>query len=304
MPLSLIKYITEPWRIIVAFDQHVWSIVPDTIYIKALFRIHFGRKLNLNSPKTYCEKLQWLKIFDKNPIYGEMTDKYLVRNYLSSRACNNYLVPLLKVYDSVDEISFEELPNRFVLKCTHDSGSVIIVKDKTKLDYEETKMKLSKALHRDFWRRGRESAYSHHGKARIIAEKYIYEEENISEKPDYKFFCFGGLVKFFQVNVGRTTEDGVKVCFFDRNKKTMDIHEAAGYASAEIIELPSNIDEMIELAERLSAGIPHVRVDLLEYKGIIYFSEFTFYHCGGFFSFQPDKWDAIIGDWLHLPPKK
>ena len=301
MIMDIIKYIREPWRILVAFDMHVWSIVPDEMYLKAYCRSVSGQRLDLKKPVTYCEKLNWLKLHDKNPLYGIMVDKIAVRKYISELYGDEYLVPLLGIYDSADEIDFSKLPNRFVLKCSHDSGSAVICKSKNELDYESVRKKLNNALKVNFGRKSRETPYSFITERRIIAEKYIYDDDDISIKPDYKFFCFNGVVKMFQVNIGRTSESGVRVNFYDRDKKTLSIIEAEGYGKTDDVILPSNIDNMIELAELFSKGIPHVRVDFLTNGEKIYFSEFTFYHCGGFYPFSPDKWNYIIGNWITLP---
>ena len=299
--MNIIQYLKEPWKAVVAFDSHILSIVPDELYLKCYCRAVSGQKLNLKNPTTYCEKLNWLKIHDRNPIYGRMVDKLEVRKYITERFGDKYLVPLLAIYDNVEEIDFSKLPDRFVLKCTHDSGSAIICKSKKDLSVEQTQDKLRKALHRNFGRQSRETPYSFIKQRKIIAEEYIYGDEDIIDKPDYKFFCFNGQVKMFQANSGRTSLSGTKTNFYDRDKKKMDIVEATGYSTSDSIVLPDTIDKMIELSELFSEGIPHVRVDFMTNGQKIYFSEFTFYHCGGFYPFSPDIWNTIIGNWLILP---
>lgn len=299
--MKVIDYIREPWKALVAFDIHIASIIPDELYLKSYCRAVSGQKLNLKNPVTYCEKLNWLKLHDRNPLYGQMVDKLAVREYVSKKYGSDYLVPLLAVYDKAEDIDFNKLPEKFVLKCTHDSGSVIICKAKNEIDEESIRRRLNDALKLDFGRKSRETPYSLIKQRKIIAEKYIYDDEDIADKPDFKFFCFDGKVKMFQINIGRTSEAGTRTDFFDRDKKPLDIIEATGYEKSGLILLPPTIDRMINAAERFSEGIPHVRVDFLTNKEKIYFSEFTFYHCGGFFPFFPDKWNTIVGNWINLP---
>lgn len=301
---KVLEYIFQPWRMVTAFDIHVASIIPDALYIKSYYRtLNNGAILDLDHPRTYCEKLNWLKLHDKNPIYGQMTDKLEVRKYLKAKYpwMGEHLIPLLAVYNNADEIDFSSLPARFVMKCTHDSGSVIICKDKEKLNQQEVRDKLKLAINRKYWRHRRETAYSQCNSPKILIEKYIYDSEDIADQPDYKFFCFDGKVKIFQSNVGRTRLK-IGVCYYDENKRPIDIIENDPHCVKAIpIELPQVVDKMIEMSEQLSNGIPQVRVDFLLNKEKIYFSEFTFYHCGGMAPFIPDRWNYILGDWIKLP---
>lgn len=273
--------------------------LPDEIYIQLNYFAHFKRFANLKIPVTYNEKLNWLKLHDHNPLYTTLVDKYEVKKYVKKVIGGGYTVPTLGVWDSVDEIDFEKLPDQFVLKCTHDSEGLVICKDKTQLDIETAKEKLRQCQKQNFFYIGREWPYKH-VKPRIIAEKYI--EDHIDEElRDYKFFCFDGEPKVMFIASERS-KGSTKFDYFDLEFNHLDIMQK--YPNADTRRRkPVCFDEMIELAKVLSKGFPHVRVDFYEVDGKIYFGELTFYHFSGFMPFRPSHWDRTFGDWIKLPSK-
>lgn len=275
------------------------GIIPDKTYLRLLYRIKTGRVLHLDDPRTYSEKINWMKVYDRNPLYTQLADKLEVRDYVKKRVGEEYLFPLLGVWNSFEEIDFDKLPERFVLKCTHDFGSVVIVNDKDTIDISEIKKRINGELKFNFYYRGREWAYKDI-KPRIIAEKNMQEGE--TRLVDYKFFCFGGRVKYIFVAQGRDVD--LRFDFFDRDYNHLDIVNC--YPNADTVpDKPKCIDEMIEVAEKLSSGINNVRVDLYEIAGRVYFSEMTFYHKGGMGAFEPYEADLMIGkDFLQIPYEK
>lgn len=267
----------------------VLGIIPDGLYLRFLYRIKTGRTLHLKNPKTYSEKLNWLKIYDRNPLYTKLVDKYEVRDFVKERIGEEYLFPLLGVWDRFDDIDFTALPDRFVLKCTHDFGSVVIVNDKESFDKEAAKVTINNELKYNFFYRGREWAYKN-VKPRIIAEQNM--QTGSTRLIDYKFFCFGGKVKYMFVATGRGAD--LRFDFFDRNYNHLPVKN--GVPNADITPpKPDHYDEMVEIAERLASGINNVRVDLYNLGGQIYFSEMTFYHNGGMVAFEPYEIDVELG---------
>lgn len=269
--------------------------MPDELYIQLNYFGHFHKFANLKNPQTYNEKLNWLKLHDRNPIYTKLVDKYEVKPIIAEIIGNEYIIPTLGVWDFFDEIDFDYLPNQFVLKCTHDSEGVVVVKDKNKLDKAMAREKLENALNKNFYYIGREWPYKDI-KPRIIAEKYM-EDITDGELRDYKFFCFGGEPKALFVATDRAI-DNVKFDFFDLDYTHLDIKQK--YPNAGNVRKPVTFDKMIELSRIISKGYPHVRIDFYEVNGKLYFGEFTLYHFSGFMPFQPSEWDKVFGDWLVL----
>ena len=277
--------------------KYFLRFLPDKFYIKLYYRAVFKKKIDLENPKTFNEKLQWLKFNDRNPLYTKLVDKYEVREYIKEKIGEKYLVPIYGVWDKFDEIDFEKLPNQFVLKCTHDSGGIVICKDKSKLDLKEAKKKINKALKRNFFYIGREWPYKN-VKPRIIAEEYL-QEENDDDLYDYKFMCFNGKVKCSFICSGRNSKDGLSVDFYDINWKKMPVERKYKNSKKEF-KKPKDYEQMIALSEELSKDIPFVRVDFYEVNGKIYFGELTFYPGSGFEKFNPQKYDELLGSWLEL----
>ncbi len=271
--------------------------VSDEEYLRQIYRFRMGKDLNLDNPKTFNEKLQWLKLHDRKPEYTTMVDKYEVKKYVADIIGEEYIIPTLGVWDNVGDIEFDKLPNQFVLKCTHDSGSIVICKDKSKLDFEEAKKKLKKGLDRNLFWYGREWPYKD-VKPRIIAEPYM-EDGKAHELIDYKFMCFNGVVKCSFTCSERFTESGLKVTFFDKDWNVMPF-ERHYPASKNPPKKPINYDKMIQFSEKLSKGILFVRVDFYEINGQLFFGELTFYPGSGFEEFTPEEWDYKLGDFLKL----
>lgn len=277
--------------------KYAMRIIPDRAYIQMYYFAHFKKFCNLKNPKTYNEKLNWLKLHDKNPIYTRIVDKFEAKEYVKNIIGDQYIIPTLGVWDNFDDIDFDELPQQFVLKCTHDSEGLVIVKDKDKLDKKMAKNKIESALKQNFFYIGREWPYKN-VKPRIIAEKYM-EDHIDGELRDYKFFCFDGEPKAMFVASDRAS-DNVKFDYFDLNFNHLDIKQKYPHAE-QPLRKPVTFEKMIELSKVLSKGFPHVRVDFYEVDGQLYFGELTFYHFSGFMPFEPNKWDKIFGDWIKLP---
>lgn len=273
---------------------------PDKIYLKLTYYSRIKRSLNFNNPISFNAKLQWLKIYDRNSMYTKLCDKYEVREYIGRKLGEQYLIPLLGVYNNFSEINFEELPDRFVLKCTHDSGGVIICKDKSQFNIEDAKKKMNRWLKRNYYYSTREWPYKNI-KPRIICEQYMVDESG-TELKDYKLMCFNGKVKCSFVCLNRNSKKGLNVDFYDMDWKLMPF-ERHYHNSGRIIPKPKNFDKMIKIAEELSKDIPFVRVDLYEINGQVYFGELTLYPGSGFQEFTPESYDYLLGSWLELPNK-
>ena len=300
---SISKLLKNPARVIFVLDRlGVSKLIPDKLYIKIKYRASMGMKINLKNPETYNEKLQWMKLFDRNPLYVTLVDKHDVKPYVAERIGQEYIIPTLGVWDRVEDIDFDALPNQFVLKCTHDSGGLVICKDKSKLNIEEAKQKLNKSLKHNFFYVGREWPYKN-VKPRILAEAYM-EDTATAELRDYKFFCFDGVVKAMFVATERQKEgEEVKFDFYDAEYNHLPFRQ--GHPNAkEPTAKPETYEKMRVLAEKLSQGLPQVRVDLYEVNGKNYFGEMTFFHHNGFVPFEPEEWDYTFGSWIKLPENK
>lgn len=282
-------------------DQHLNDkfkcILDDAEYISRQFECQLGYRPNLDSPQTFNEKLQWLKLHDRNPEYTKLVDKYEVKKYIADKIGNQYVVPTLGIYDSFDEIDFNKLPTRFVLKCTHDSGSVVLCKDKAEFDRKTAREKLQRALKRNFYWFGREWPYKN-VKPRIIAESFLHglAEEGFI---DYKFLCMEGKVMMVFTCSERWSPEGLCVNFYDRYWNPMPF-ERHYHRRKKEIEKPDEYDEMITLAETLSEGIKFVRVDFYVVGGHIYVGEMTFYPGNGVEEFTPEEWDYKLGEMIKL----
>lgn len=293
--------IKNPWKLFyLAAAQGHFSWMPDEFYLKCLYRGRIGKKLNLENPKTFNEKLQWLKMYNHRPEYTMMVDKYLVRDYIARKLGEEYLIPLLGVWDNPEEIDFDILPNQFVLKCNHNSGlGMCICKDKSSLDVNDVRKKLKDGLNQDYYLFNREWPYKDVTR-KIICEQYM--DDGSGELKDYKFMCFNGEVKCSFVCSDRFSEEGLKVTFYDTNWNMMPFERHYPRASKPI-EKPKSYDEMIQMARILSENIPFVRVDFYEINGRPYFGELTFFPGSGNEEFSPEEWDTTLGSWITLPQK-
>jgi hypothetical protein len=281
--------------------RNPYKVKNDELFMRARWYFEMPFKLDLRHPKRYNEKLQWLKLHDHNPLYSKMVDKYEAKKYVADIIGEEYIIPTLGVWNSVEEIDWDSLPSQFVLKCTHDSGGLVICKDKTQLDIEKAKTKIKRSLETDYFALGREWAYKN-VPHRVIAEKYM-EDTKTKELRDYKFFCFEGVVRALFVATDRQNRSEPYFDFFDENYNHLDLKH--GHENAPTIpEKPLSFNKMKELAEKLSKGLIHVRVDFYEIDGKPYFGELTLYHHNGIVPFRPDEWDYTFGSWLKLPIDK
>jgi len=281
------------------FINRASILLPDKLFLKMKFRYHTGKKLNLKNPKTFNEKLQWLKLHDRRPEYVTYVDKYAVRDYIKDTIGEEYLIPLIGVYNSVDDINWSQLPNQFVLKCTHGSSSNIICTDKRKLNIKDAKSKLKKWMNKNWFWYGREWPYKN-VKPRIICEKYMVDESG-KELKDYKFMCFNGEVKCIFVCTNRNFPTGMNIDIYDINWNLMPFGRPDHPGTGVKIPRPRNFDKMVKYAEKLARNIPFIRIDYYEVNGHLYFGELTFYPASGFAKFVPESYDYLLGSWLKLP---
>lgn len=272
--------------------------MPDEMYLKLRFWVNIGKRLNLKNPQTFNEKLQWLKLYDRNSEYTKMVDKYEVREYIKEKIGEEYLIPLLGVWDKFDDINFDLLPNQFVLKCTHDSGGLIICKDKSQLDIKAARKKINKCLKRNFYYLTREWPYKN-VRPRIVAEKFMVDESGKTPR-DYKVHNFNGEPEFVLVCDGRFDKNGMKEDFYDVRWKHMDIKRPGNKNSEILHKKPQNFEKMLSYSKFLSKGIPFVRNDFYEIEGKIYFGEITFFPASGFKNFEPEEWDFKFGKMIKL----
>lgn len=274
----------------------------DEKLIRKMYRTYFGREIDLENPKTFNEKQQWLKLNDRKPEYTQMVDKYEAKKYVADRIGEEYIIPTYGVWDSFDEIDFDVLPDQFVLKCTHDSGGLVIVRDKTKLDKKAAKAKIERSLKHNYFYHGREWPYKN-VRPRILAEAYMQDGEN-RDLRDYKFYCFDGVPRFLYISEGLEDHKTARISFVTCNWEFAS-YERSDYRPFDTLpKKPEKFDDMLNLAARLSSGHAFLRVDLYQINGKIYFSELTFSPCGGFMPFKDPQSDLEIGEMLKLPQKK
>ena len=289
----IVDYLKHPSNIFLGLDRKKLLKLNDEIFLKLSYKDMTNKKLDLKKPKSFNEKLQWLKLHDRKDIYTTMVDKYEVKNYVSNIIDKEYIIPTIGVYDKFDDIDFNKLPNQFIMKCTHDSGGLVICKKKTIFDITSAKKKINKSLKRNFYYVGREWPYKN-VKPKIIVEKYMGNDLN-----DYKLFCFNGKPQFTLVCSERFNSNGMCKSFYDNDWNLMNIKEG-NHNNDNNIKKPINFEKMKELAEKLSANIPFLRVDFYEIDNKIYFGELTFYPNGGYEKFDPEEWDYKIGNLINL----
>ena len=294
---KIFELIKHPVFILYYLDKFRIITLSDEKYLKILFHKIFRTKLNLDNPKLFNEKLQWLKLHDRKDNYTIMVDKYLAKKYVSDIIGEDYIIPTLGVYNNFDEINFDYLPNQFVMKCTHDSGGLVICNDKNQLDIKKTKKTINKSLHQNYFYAGREWPYKN-VKPRIIIEQYMVDSKS-GELRDYKFFCFNGEVKCFKIDFDRFTEH--RANYYDKSGKLLYFGEVICPPDYNRdLDMPFNLNKMIEFAEKLSKNIPFLRVDFYEIDNKIYFGELTFYPASGFGMFTDQAWDYKLGDMINL----
>lgn len=280
-------------RKLLAMGTFRW--LPDKPYLKLIYYAHFGKKLDLNHPKSFNEKLQWLKLYDRNPEYTKMVDKYEAKQYVKEKIGEEYIIPTLGVWDDPEQIDFDTLPQQFVLKCTHDSGGLVICRDKSSLNIEEAKKKLKKRLKFQYYNWGREWPYKNI-KPRIIAEAFM-EDGSGTGLNDYKVMCFEGEPKIIQVHRGRFTTHTQD--FYDTQWQKLEITQE--FPASEIpMEKPEFLGEMLTLSKKLAQNLHQIRVDWYYTKNHLYFGEMTFFDGSGFDGFEPDEYDALLGSWIKI----
>ncbi len=297
--LEKIKVIIKDpvWIVTKMASMNMLSWISDKKYLSFLFRVRCHQKMNWENPQTFNEKMQWLKIYDRKDIYTTMVDKYEAKRYVVDLVGEQYVIPTIGVWDKVDEINFDELPNEFVLKCTHDSGGLIICKDKSRLNLREVRKKLNKCLKRNYYWTTREWPYKN-VKRRIIAEKFMVDETE-AVLPVYKFFCFDGEPTIIQT-IKNDKMKNETIDYFDSAWNRLDMRQ--NFPNSEIpLEKPANLDEMLALAKQLSVNKKgFIRVDLYSINGAIYFSEYTFFSDTGLAVFSPANWDIELGKLIDI----
>lgn len=296
--MSIIKKF-KPKNIILSMMYRGYlSFLPDSLFLKLKYRLIFSKKLDLNNPQSFNEKIQWLKLHDRKDIYTTMVDKYLVKDYVKNIIGEEYIIPTYGVYQNFDDINFSELPNQFVIKCNHDSASVIVCKDKSTFDIKEARKKINKCLKSNFYTYSREWVYKN-VKPLIIVEKYI-DPVHDEYMQDYKFFCFNGKPEFIYLSRGMDKHEHATMCFYDTEFNMIPI-KRKDYKWADLKpKKPKNYKKMLEIVSKLSEGMCHLRVDLYNVDGAIYFGEITFYTSGGFIQFENEEDDIMLGSYIDL----
>lgn len=291
----------NPRHFLAAILFRTGGCLPDELYLKWIFYLETGNKLNLDNPQRYNEKLQWLKLYDHNPLYTILADKYKVKEVVREKIGTEHVAKCYGVWDKAEDIEWDKLPEQFVLKTTHDGGNngVFIVKDKSTIDKQQLSRRISLSLRRNVFLLGREWPYRDIPR-RVFAEEYL--EDETGELRDYKFFCFDGVVKYLYIATERQSGGEVKFNYFDTDFNDLGIVQYHPMSDKKI-EKPAMFEQMKVIAAKLSKGIQAVRVDLYEVNKKVYFGEYTFFHLGGFTNFHPDKWDYIFGDNIQLPAK-
>lgn len=260
-----------------------------------MFPLYTGYKLDLNNPQTFNEKLQWLKLHYRKPEFAKMVDKAEAKKYVAGIIGDDHIIPTIAVYNNTEEIDFDALPDQFVLKCTHDSGNIIICKNKSLLNRSQIIKQFKKALKYNYYNFGREWVYKE-VKPRIIAEKYMTDSGE--ELKDYKIFCFGGEPKIIEIDYNRFKNHKRQLFTIDWNR----IDATCMYPSdATVFEKPALLNEMLDYARKLSKGHPFLRTDFYIINNKVYFGELTFYHQCGYAPIEPFKYDLEMGSWIQLP---
>lgn len=303
--LPIIDYLRHPNLFALTLLSHFGQWLPDNIYLRIMFPLKIGYKLNLKSPKTFSEKIQWLKLYDRQPKYTMMVDKYEVKKYVADVIGKEYVIPTLGVWNKPEDIEWDCLPDQFVLKTTHGGGSegVVICLDKNNFDKQRAIAKLNVSMGQDIYKYSKEWPYKN-VQRRVLAETYIKPIPGLNDLPDYKFFCFNGQVKALFVGTDRQKVGAeVKFDFFDADFNHLPFKQ--GHENAEITPIrPKNFELMKQLASKLSEGIPQVRVDLYDLGDRVLFGELTFSHFSGTVAFEPEEWDYKFGEWIELPTNK
>ena len=300
MDKRIIKALTSPSFACLAILHKLSPLIKsDELYLKIVYWLSMGKRLNLKNPKTFNEKLQWLKLYNRKPEYTIMVDKVKAKEYVAKIIGKEHIIPTLGVWDDPDEIDFDALPNQFVLKCNHNSGmGMCICRNKSKLDIAKVKRELRKGLRQDYYMTNREWPYKNVPR-KIMAEKFM-QDGNKPDLKDYKFFCFNGEPKYMLLVSGR--QAGKKIFdYFDLNWNHLPVHDVGCPGAERLPAKPDNFEEMIFIAKKLSKGMTHVRVDLYNINCKIFFGELTFFDGSGLSVYDPREWDFKFGQFLKLP---
>lgn len=269
----------------------------DEAFLKKKYKLRFGRELDLETPRTFNEKLQWLKLHDRRPEYTQMVDKQAAKQHVAERIGEEYIIPTLGVWDRFDEIDFDSLPEKFVLKCTHDSGGLVICRNKATLDRAAARKKIEKSLGQNYYYASREWPYKN-VRPRILAEAYMQDGQTLS-LPVYKIFNFGGEPKMIQ-SIQNDKTQVETIDYFDTDWNRLSLRQ--NFPNSQVpLQKPEILPQMLALARRLSKGFPFLRTDFYVINGRVYFSEYTFYSDSGLAKFHPEHWDRQLGDWIDLP---
>ena len=298
--LPIKRYLKEPSLIIQGLLVKYNFLFPDRIYLKLLYRLKLGRKLDLKNPKRFTEKLQWLKLYDRKPNYPKLVDKAEVKDYVAGIIGDEYIIPTLGVWNQPEDIEWDNLPERFILKTTHGGGGsgVVICNDKSQLDKKLTIDKLNRSMKQDIYATLREWPYKDIPH-RVIAEQLLDKDSQYDDIPDYKFYCFNGIPKVVLIATNRFTDHNFN--YYDMEFNKLNITSSAGRNAATEFIKPSRFEEMKEIALKLSQGFAHIRVDLYYSNNKIYFGELTFYDSSGFDNLSSDSVDLEWGSWIKLP---
>ena len=289
--ISLLK---TPGKMIMPLaDRGLFNWLPDKPYLKLVYRGEMGKRLDLEHPQTFNEKLQWLKIHDHNPVYTQLVDKIKAKEIVGSIIGNEHIVPMYGSWDKAEDIPFGSLPEKYVLKCNHDQGSVVLVDSNHEVDKESLRRYYKKRLKRKNYYLTREYGYKNII-PKVFAEKYLGEQIK-----DYKFYCFNGEPKFLYVGQGLTCDHSLKIDYFDLDWNIMPFYRT-DYDRLGSVTKPQQLEQMIEIATKLSEGFPFVRIDLFEIDDVVYFSEFSPCPASGYMPFVPNEYDRIVGSWLKL----
>ncbi len=289
-------YLNNPKRIYAFFaTKNMLNWMPDSAFLKLAYRMNMKKILNLKNPETFNEKLQWIKLYDHNPEYTRIVDKHEFKNYITEKLGSEYVIPTIGKWDNFDDIDFDKLPEKFVLKCNHDSGGIIICKDKAKLDIEAARKIINRCLKRNYFWGNREWPYKN-VKPCIIAEEYLDLPEGLTE---YKLFSFNGRAEIILVCKGIAHTPSRTNTFFDRDFNKLPIQSLLPNQEEEEIK-PAEYEQLLAIADKLSEGIPQVRVDFYIFEGQVYVGEMTFFHNSGMCKINPEEWDKKMGDMIDI----
>lgn len=295
----IFEILRNPSRVGLKLLKIFGGMLSDRMFLKIQFRLKMGYPLDLDNPQTFNEKLQWLKLYNRKPEYTKLVDKYEVKQYVSSMIGEDHIIPTLGLWNRFEEIDFDKLPNRFVLKTTNGGGGggVVICKDKNKFDRAKAKLILERSMRSSIYKACKEWPYKD-VKPRILAEKYMEDESG--ELRDFKFTCADGVAHNVMICFDRFTGD-TKFYFFDREWNLLRLNKRGLAAPSDFcIEKPKGVEEMFDIAGRLSENLPYARVDLYNVNGKIYFGEITFYPQSGYDSNLLEETDKLFSSYINI----